>query len=206
MPRSPAHPRACRITQLVRLTPARSYGLEVKALMTVVIAVLLLLPSSASAHRKAVAPPGNSGVGQYVEIIPTVGGGRPTGAIHPGGSGSSVLSPSTQRAFSSQGPAGKSAAALANATAPVTSDANGHTTTGQTNAPGHRHAGGAITSASSGPPSSGSSSSASPANSLAKALTGSSGGGGLGLLLPAILVVCAIGGGIVALLRRRRTA
>lgn len=159
--------------------------------------IALLLPASAVAHGRTVAPPGNSGVGQYLETIPTAGGGRPTGTVRPGGGGPKALSPTVERAFAKQGAVGRSAAALANATAPVSASS------AQRSAPSQSRG----SAASRTTPQSALSTSRggdSPASSLAKALTGSSSGGGLGLLLPAILVMFAIGGGVLALLRRRR--
>ena len=103
--------------------------------VAIALALLLALPASAEAS-KTIAPPGNSGVGQYVETVPTAGGGRPTSTVHPGGGavghpggpggtssgggagGGSAITPSTQHALAAQGPAGVAAAALAEATAP----------------------------------------------------------------------------------------
>jgi len=51
------------------------------------IAVLLALGTSlpAEARTRTIAPPGNSGVNQYVESIPTANGSQPTNTVHPGG-------------------------------------------------------------------------------------------------------------------------
>jgi len=185
-----ARPPRAGFLQPVRLTRRRAYCLGVKTLAAGVL-IALLLPASAVARTRTVAPPGNSGVSQYLETIPTAKGGRPTGTIHQGTGGSGTLSPAIQRAFARQGAAGRSAAALANATVPVSAHSQSGRSTG-------------ARAVASQPPAASSGSGGSPASSLAKALTGSSGGGGLGTLLPVILVVCAIGGGVLALLRRRR--
>jgi hypothetical protein len=184
-------------TTNVRVGRRRTYSLPMKGLATgLLIAVSLLLPAGASAHT-VVAPPGNSGVSQYLEVVPSANGGRPSGPIASGATGQRTLSPATERAFARQGAVGRSAAALANATAPIGGQAiaepGGHST-----AHGSLGVGAAAPSAASA-------GGESPASSLAKALSGSAGGGGLGLWLPVILAGCAVGGGVLALIRRRHT-
>jgi hypothetical protein len=153
---------------------------------TVVALLALLVPAAASARARKYAPPGNSAISQYVESVPTAGGGRPSGTIHTrGAAGSSALSPATQRAFSRQGADGKAAAALANATAPA---ARRNASAGQRQSP--------AASASSG-----GSANESPLDSLLRTATGASSRGGLGAWLPAILIVATLGGGALALRR-----
>ena len=58
------------------------------------LAILLAAPAWAQARVHTIAPPGNSGVSQYLETLPTAGGGQPTNSVHPlagpvGGSGGS---------------------------------------------------------------------------------------------------------------------
>ena len=53
--------------------------------VAIALAILLALPAVAEASSRTLAPPGNSGVSQYVETVPTAGGGRPTSTVHPGG-------------------------------------------------------------------------------------------------------------------------
>jgi hypothetical protein len=171
---------------------------------TAVLGVLLslIVPAGAGAAVRTIAPPGNSGVSQYQEDVPTAKGNRPSNTITPGttngpgpssGSGSSSgagssssggsLSSSTLRALDRQGSAGRGAAALAQATAPGQGGASRPTGIGRdSQEPG-----------------------SSPASSLVKALTGSSNGGGLGALLPIILAVTLVAATALALLRRRRT-
>src|SRR5579875_2259489 len=107
---------------------------------------LLSVPASALAKGAgAVAPPGNSGVSQYVEDVPTVKGNRPSSSvvvpIHAGGGGpgssggsatsggpatsggsptgaTSTLLAAADKQLEHSGPAGKSTAALAHAMAP----------------------------------------------------------------------------------------
>lgn len=98
----------------------------------------LALPAAASAQTVA---PGNSGVDQYQENIPGVGGNRPTGGPNSSGTGngsgagessrtgalpteSRVLPTTTQR-LEKLGPDGKATAAAAEATAPPRLQASG---------------------------------------------------------------------------------
>jgi hypothetical protein len=147
--------------------------------------VSLTLPASALATTRTIAPPGNSGVSQYQEDVPTAKGNRPSNTIVPGGGGTNgpgssggAVSPSTLRALDKQGSAGRKAAALAEATAP-------------SNAPK--------------PSASSQDQGSSPVSSVVKALTGSSSSSGLGPLLPIILIACLLGAAALALLRRRAT-
>lgn len=176
------------------------------------LAILLAAPVSAQASVHTIAPPGNSGVGQYLETLPTAGGNQPTNTVHPnaggvgggagggqsggppttggalgagGSDGSGVtIAPATRRALAAQGPTGAAAAALAQATAPRTA-----------------HPSPAVGRDGAASPSDGSS----PAASVFKALTGSTSGGGLGPLLPIALIGSLLAGGVLALVRRRRT-
>ena len=47
------------------------------------LAILLATPAWAQARVHAIAPPGNSGVSQYLETVPTAGGNQPTNTVHP---------------------------------------------------------------------------------------------------------------------------
>ena len=82
----------------------------------------LALPAGAAAQN---VPPGNSGIDQYKESLPGVGGNRPTGGPGAGtGSGTSSsagqsrISPSTAKSLNKLGPDGKATAAAAAASAP----------------------------------------------------------------------------------------
>jgi hypothetical protein len=177
----------------------------------VVLALLLVLGLAAPALAKhtVLVPPGNSGASQYVETVPTAGGGRPSGSIHPGGPGSGAtgkggpISPATLRQLNAQGPAGRAAAALAEATAPNHPQpaASGHV---DATAPGDAEPAAAARVARQSPVAAGGG--ASPASSVVKALTGSSGTGGLGLLLPILLIATLFGVTLIAVLRRRTTS
>jgi len=200
----------------------RARMLELMRRFALGLIAILALPASAAAkgHTHTIAPPGDSGVQQYVETIPTARGGQPTSSVHRGGSGSghsrgggggsgasgggsgggSAISPSTQRALDSQGADGRAAAAVLSATAPTGA---GSTTSGQ-GAGGSATSGGGSTKSGSnagGSPGNG----ASPASAVFHTLTGSTSSGGLGSLLPIILVGSLLAVTALAVLRRRRT-
>jgi hypothetical protein len=78
-----------------------------------VVVLFLGAPASAGASR-VIAPPGNSGVGQYVEVVPTAGGGTPLGS-HRTGQGS-ALPASTVKRLNGLGPDGKALATFAQQT------------------------------------------------------------------------------------------
>jgi hypothetical protein len=134
--------------------------------------VALALPAAAVAQD---VPPGNSGVDQYQESIPGVGGNKPTGGSGSGtkgtdgtvgtagtasGSGVTKISPSTVRKLDEQGPDGKATAAAAAATAPAPT----------------------------------------PARDLGSS---NDSGPGMGWVLPVILAVALAGALVVVLMRRR---
>ncbi len=167
------------------------------------VAALAVAPAQAkNCGSHTVAPPGNSGVNQYVEHVPTACGDKPTsgtqgggvggGAGGPGGPGGpgsgSGISGQTASQLAKLGAAGKAAAAFAQATAPSRGKGSG----------GQNGNHGSVSGATAG------GSGSSPITSLVKALTGSSSGGGLGTFLPILLVATLIGVTGIALLRRRR--
>jgi hypothetical protein len=148
------------------------------------LVVLLAAAASASARNRVLAPPGNSAISQYVEVVPTASGGRPASGIHPGGgspgAGSQGLLPAaTAKALAARGTDGAAVASLARATAPAVGAGKGPIQ------PLPAGAG------------------ASPATSLLKAVTGSSSSGGLGILLPVLLGASVLGAGLLAWRKRR---
>src|SRR5579862_893164 len=165
--------------------------------------VLLAAPAAALGHGTPVAPAGNSAVNQYVEILPTASGGRPSSSVETGNSGGSESSPitaSTQRALARQGGVGAQAAAVAEATAPhLTARPVVHRKRGAHPLPGITPGGGSV-SVYNGPAAPHRSS----ASQLAAALTGSATHGGLGALMPILLVAAAAGAVALALRRRRQ--
>lgn len=168
-----------------------------------VLGAQTLMPGAALAAKGVVYPPGNSGVSQYDEDLPTVHGAKPTSSVvvptNTGGSGGTgsgtaggtggstgsasasgeaVIPTAVVKRLYHEGNAGKAAAALAEATA---------------QAP-----------ASSGKPATPQSPKA-PATSVIDALSGSTGGGGLGTLLPVLLIAALVIVSAVGLFQRRRS-
>ena len=83
------------------------------------LAICLLGPAVASAHRHIVAP-GDPGSAQYQEDVPTAAGSQPVSTVKPVTSqASSVLPRSAAHQLSSDGAAGRHAAAVATETAPA---------------------------------------------------------------------------------------
>ncbi len=148
------------------------------------MALLFLYGSPAFAltsHVKRIAPPGNSGVTEYQEDVPTAGGGNPvpnagTLVVQPG-----VLSPTVTRQLDAAGKPGRSTALLAAATAPATHyGRRAATLRRQLHSQGDDVLG-----------------------SLSSSLGGSN--GGLGALLPILLVASLLIAAMLALARRQRS-
>jgi hypothetical protein len=165
-------------------------------LVSFAVFISLLGPGAALAENpaKGYAPPGNSGVSQYMEDIPTASGGKPSSSVvippgggsggsgRSGGSGgapSSSVPSSVSQKLDSDGSSGKQADALAK-------------TTGELSGSGHVHQ---VVRAAAAPPS----------RQVLSALDGSTGGGGLGVLLPVILIGSLVIASVAGLLRRRRS-
>jgi hypothetical protein len=183
------------------------YSQMKRLVLSAMIAVGALAPA-AHAKVRTIAPPGNSGVQQYDEIIPTVSGSRPTSSVHPvsvaggghnggGPSGSQasggLIKASTQQQLAAQGAAGADAAALARATAPSILRQTTPAGAKKSSASSGRSAGAAIQTGGG----------TSPVGAVADTLTGSTSSGGLGTLLPVILLVTLVGSAAWAVLRRR---
>jgi hypothetical protein len=192
------------------------------SLSVIPFAVLLALCAAgpAAARNGTTAPSGNSAINQYVEMIPTASGGRPTNKVHGRGGASHSTSPPNGGSQGTGGggsgggggPAGGSPAGggpISSSTARAldgqgpagVAAANLALATGHGSAGGSRgqHGTGAVASA----PSFTGGGTRSAATSLLDALTGSS-SGGLGLLLPALLIAILVGAAARVLLRRRR--
>ena len=102
-----------------------------RGISVALLVLALAMPAAAVAQD---VPPGNSGIDQYQESVPGVGGNKPTGGSGSGtagtdatagtagtasGSGVTRISPSTVRKLDKQGADGKATAAAAAATAPA---------------------------------------------------------------------------------------
>jgi hypothetical protein len=98
--------------------------------LTPLLALALVLPGVAAAKPRAVlAPPGDSAVSQYVEVVPTASGATPsqaptaangsaTGGGQAGGVQSRALTPSQQARLDALGADGRTLAAVVDATSP----------------------------------------------------------------------------------------
>lgn len=147
---------------------------------------LCLLPSSAAA-RHVIAPPGNAGVEQYVEVVPGAEGNEPVDAHSGKGD---AISQSTQRHLEALGPEGKADASFAKATG----SSKGRRDEGKGHS-GKHAAGGGRTAKGGDSGTTGTPNAGQPAQTAA--------GGGIGIGLPlalALIALLALGGG---LLRRR---
>ena len=144
----------------------------------------LALAAPAAAQRGTLAPPGNSGVDEYKETIPTSRGNRPTDSL-PGGGGGGGLNQGAQRSLDRLGADGKTVADLAKRTAPPKAR------------PGDR---GAVPDAQT-------SDEGSPFGAVFKRVFGvGDDGSGSGALLPLTLLAGLVALSAIALLRRRRAS
>jgi hypothetical protein len=95
-----------------------------KLILTVAALLALQVCFAASAMAQQTLPPGNSGIDQYTENVPSAGGDKPTAGPGAGGGGgaaggqTTVLSPGTKSKLDKLGANGKAAARAAEATGP----------------------------------------------------------------------------------------
>jgi hypothetical protein len=157
---------------------------DVRACFVVSLIALLVaaLPAGTASAKTGKAPPGQSGVDEYVESLPSSDGstGSDTGS---GGGSRRGLSPAAARRLAQQGPDGKAVAALTAATG---------------SAPRHRPAepgGAADRDVASG-------GDQGFISGIASALTGGS-SGGMGIALPIILGVTLLGAAVIGVVRFR---
>jgi hypothetical protein len=157
-------------------------------ILPIVLCALLALPAGAAAQ--STAPPGNAGIDEYLETVPSGSGNK---SVVPKRGSRDGLSPSTVKALEAQGADGKLAAELAASTAPATSakpSASGSGSGGNGSAPGVKLRDEPAQS---------------PITAVVDAVTGASGDGGMGLLLP-ILLIGTSAAVLAAALARRRAA
>jgi hypothetical protein len=153
--------------------------------------VLLALPASAVAGT--CAPPGNSGVNQYVEVVPGVGCNHPSSGPGSGGhSSGGHLSSTTTKQLAASGGAGKAVQQL------VANSGTGGTGSAKTH---HHKSSGAATTSPGRPVSA---SGHSPIAALLHPILTGAGSGGLGLLLPIGLAFVVAFMAALVLVRRRR--
>src|SRR3954452_1058045 len=137
----------------------------------ITLLVALLLPSAAFAAPGTNAPPGNSGVDEYLEAIPDTTGSRPAQQIPQHGGSAQTLSRSAAQKLNALGADGHAVAGLVVATAPKQAAEKRSTAVG--NGQSKDSSGSDATLPSGGAP------------AIGKAAADTvDGGGGLGLLLP----------------------
>lgn len=141
--------------------------------------VCLLLVAAPARGQQTLAPPGNSGVQQYLETVPGASGNHP---VKPGSK--PVLPARVRRQLESLGSDAKKLEALVNATAPQTSKPPPSRSTPPPAAQGGD----------------------SGVDVFRRAVTDSGDVGGMGIVLPAVLGASTLMLVLAALLRRRRRA
>jgi hypothetical protein len=158
----------------------------------ITLLLMLLLPSAALAAPHTNAPPGNSGVDEYLEAIPNPTGSQPARHLSQQGGSASTLPHAVAQKLNALGADGRAVAGLVAATAPkqTSEQPSASTSTGQPTG---------SAAPQTAPPSGGA-----PAIGKAAADT-VDGGGGLGLLLP-IAIGAILLGAIAARLFRRSGA
>jgi hypothetical protein len=153
-----------------------------RPLAALLAVVVLAVPATAVAQRTN-APPGNSGVDEYLETIPAAGGNKVPKRLGEK-PGRSVLTRAQRRHLEGLGPDGRALSEVVDATAPQKASKG---------AANDGHQGRPL--ADSG--------GRSPLGQLFEAFGGSDDGDGMGALLPAILVAALLGTLVLVLLRRR---
>ncbi len=201
-----------RRSQRCQQAPANDVYADVKLAAPAIASLVIALgaPASALAAKRHtyVAPPGNSALTQYLEVVPTAAGPAPPSAH--GGSHTS-LSPGQRRELQQSGAAGTMLQAVVAATAWGTFGSgqaragNGHPRSAGAGAATPSQPG-AVSGAPAAAPSLRLARAAqSPVSALLAAATGSSDGGGIGILLPLLMVVCVVGA-VVSVFARRRSS
>jgi hypothetical protein len=179
----------------------------VRATTVLVACMLFVVPCTAwSQAPQTNAPPGNSGIDEYLETVPSAGGDKPSqpaaqggagngssssaggqsGPSGNGGSGGAKLSPAERKRLDQLGPDGKALADVVDATSPGHASAQPDGTTAKpfSTAP----------VAGEG---------RSPLSEALRAAVGLDGGGAMGFVLPATLLASLIGLVGLAVVRRR---
>lgn len=160
-----------------------------RRICTVLLCAWLVLPSAAEAQQTT-APPGNSGIDQYVETVPGATGNRRP-ERKPGGTRG--LTGETRRALEAQGEDGARAADLAAASAPET----------PASSPAKGGGGKASGPDAATPLVRAEGSSRSPVEAVVEAVAGGGGESGMGPILPILLALMLASMIGAALLRRR---
>jgi hypothetical protein len=185
-------------------------------LATALVILALGAPAATASKRpKYVAPPGNSAVQQYLEVVPTDSGTTPPRAGGSGSGAAGALSPGQRRTLDGLGSQGRQLAAVVQATAPLPTGGGGvgavtggsgsdraGGNAGQSVAPSAGAAEPESTAGPSGPAGLAKAASSSPVSSVIAAATGRDDGGGMGILLPVLMIAGVLA--VVAGVFRRR--
>jgi len=157
--------------------------------------VVLVLAASAMAQDEVIAPPGNSGVEEYLEVVPGAGGDKPANGDKGGNTAAptpaEALGSDNAKALEARGSDGKAAAAVAAAGSPT--DRKTARAREKADLLGEAATDTSIAAQSSGD----------RTTSVARALGGD--GGGMGVLFPVLLgltLSLAVALGVGRLLRR----
>ena len=172
-------------------------------ILTSLATAAVLLPATAAAKPPAtLAPPGQSAISQYVEIVPNDMGATPT---RTGGAPGATLTSRERHVLNGLGADGRTLAEVVDATAepavPGLAETRPDLRVGRSERRGESS--GIAIGGSGAPGGQLSATGARPTVSLLLSAAGG-GGGGLGVLLPAILAVAAVGV-VVRKVRARRT-
>jgi hypothetical protein len=154
------------------------------------ITAALVLCAAAPAAADTIAPPGNSGVDQYMEVVPSAKGPSAPGTQQ------RALSSTVKRKLQSHGAEGRQLAQIVKTTAPA------QPATTKRSQPKRGATGPAVTHQAASRPAP-VPRGASPLASVAKAIGDGSGSGGMGPVLPLLLVVSTTVLAALALWRRR---
>jgi hypothetical protein len=176
-------------------------------ILPIVLLVLALPAAAIGKPRRTVAPPGVSGISQYVEVVPSAAGPTPprggAGASGPG----SPLTASQSRYLNGLGPDGRTLAAVVDATAPQTLGVpvQGRSVTPARPAGGTGAGPSGVAQPHGNLPATANLPLDPTSSPVSMILGAAGGGGGPGVLLPGFLLVSALAAGALAV-RRRRTA
>lgn len=155
--------------------------------IALLIACVCALPASAAA-QSTTAPPGNAGIGEYVETVPAAGGARTTRGKDGKATKGGTLAPAARKELETLGEDG---AALADAI--------------ETTGPARRQSAGQGSGSGAAAPPALQDSSDSPLSSVLRAATGGAGDSGMGALLP-IILAATLALFLAAALTRRRAS
>jgi hypothetical protein len=177
---------------------------SLRVYLVAALVAALVVPATATAAKPVhyLAPPGNSAVSQYLEVVPTASGSAPAPGSGPAG-GTPAATPTSS--LDHYGSTGKILAGVVAATAPEAASApptragRRHTAAPVASSGSGRGPG---TGAGAGPDVVPSSGAGSPVSAVLAAGTGRVDGGGLGVGLPIVMIAALVVVVFVAVRRR----